>query len=72
MANKGTYKKEYYETHKQQCLSHTRNYQAKLASFTIKVKPAVYDRYKAAALKAGMSIRAFVLEAIEEKIGKNP
>lgn len=70
MANKGTYRKEYYETHKEQFRNNAKKYQSKLASFTIKIKPAVYNSYKAAAAKQGMSLRAFILEAIEEKIEK--
>lgn len=72
MSNKGTYKKEYYDTHKEQFMRNTAKYQAKLSAFTIKVKPAVLDRYRTAAAKAGMSLRAFVLEALDEKVEKLP
>ena len=41
-----------------------------LAQFSIRLKHEQYDVYKYAAKKAGMPFRAFVLAAIEEKIGK--
>ena len=45
-------------------------YQRTLAQFSIRLKHEQYDVYKYAAKKAGMPFRAFVLAAIEEKIGK--
>lgn len=68
MPNKGTYNKQYYETHKPQCLRNVRNYQSKLVAINIRLKPAILDHYKAVAAAAGMSLRGFVLEAIDEKI----
>lgn len=72
MANKGTYRKDYYEAHKEKMIENTRNYQSKLSAITFRVKPNVFDRYKAAAANAGMSLRGFIIEAIEEKISKTP
>lgn len=72
MSNKGTYRKEYYDTHREQFMRNTKNYQSKMSAFTIRVKPTVLDRYKTAAAKAGMSLRAFVLEALDEKVEKLP
>jgi predicted HicB family RNase H-like nuclease len=72
MENEGTYNKKYYDTHKEQIMRNIKNYQAKMSAFTIKVKPSVYATYKAAAARAGMSFRAFVLEAIDEKMKKVP
>lgn len=45
-------------------------YQRTLAQFSIRLKHEQYDVYKYAAKKAGMPFRAFVIAAIEEKIGK--
>ena len=45
-------------------------YRKSLAQFSVRLKHEKYDVYKDAAKKAGMPFRAFVLEAIEEKIGK--
>lgn len=66
--SKGTYDKQYYDTHKSQCLKNVRKYQAKLSSINIRIKPEVLDRYKDFASSVGMSLRGFILEAIEEKI----
>ena len=72
MGNKGTYRKDYYEAHREQFIQNTKNYQSKMQAFTIRVKPSALASYKAAAAKLGMSLRAFILEAIDEKIGKIP
>lgn len=50
------------EAEKQACL----RYQKKLAQFSIKLKPDELQRYKEAAEKAGMSFRAWVLEAMDK------
>ena len=71
MSDKRTYNKNYYETHKAQCLRNVKNYQSKLVGIHIRLKPAVCDQYKAAAAAAGMSLRGFILEAIDEKIEKS-
>ena len=43
-------------------------YQQSLKNVSIKVKPEVVERYKKAAELSGMSMREFILTAIEEKI----
>jgi len=70
MDNKGTYKKDYYETHKAQCLLNVRNYQSKLEAINIRLKSTTINHYKNAAKRAEMSLRGFILEAIDEKIEK--
>ena len=48
----------------------TEKYLKSLKNIGIRVKPEDYARYSAAASASGMSLRAFVLEAVEEKIAK--
>ena len=43
-------------------------YQKKLASISIRLQPEDADRYKQAAAECGMSLREFVLTAMDEKI----
>lgn len=43
-------------------------YQQTLKNVSIKVKPEKVERFKKAAEQAGMSMREFILTAIEEKI----
>jgi predicted HicB family RNase H-like nuclease len=48
----------------------TEKYLKSLKNLSIRIKPEDYERYTSAAEAAGMSLRAFVLEALEEKIAK--
>ena len=66
--SKCTYNKQYYDTHKSQCLQNVKTYQSKLVGIHIRLKPEVLNRYKDFASSVGMSLRGFILEAIEEKI----
>ena len=43
-------------------------YQKTLKAFTIRVKPADFERYTNIAKERGYSLRGFILEALEEKI----
>lgn len=46
----------------------TKKYLRSLKSLSIRITEEEYNRYSNAAQKSGMSLRAFVMEAIEEKI----
>jgi uncharacterized protein (DUF1778 family) len=46
----------------------TIKYMQKLKRIPIDVKPEKYDFYKSHADKLGLSVRAFILQAIDEKI----
>lgn len=48
-----------------------RKYQRKLAGIAIKVQPEQRDRYNAAAAAAGIPLRQFILQALEEKIERD-
>lgn len=45
-----------------------KRYQAKLASLSLRMPPELYDHYKAAAQAFGLSLRQFVLCALDEFI----
>ena len=49
----------------------SRTYQRSLANLSLKVKPELAARYKAAAERAGKPLRAYILEALEEKIARD-
>lgn len=49
----------------------TMKYQATLSSISIRVKPEEADRYRQAAADSGMSLREFILVALDEKIDRN-
>lgn len=49
----------------------TDNYNKTLKNIGIRVKPEMYDRIKNAADAANLSIRAYLLQAVEEKINKD-
>ena len=65
--SKRTYDRNYYRKHKAQILKNNRNWQANQATITIRIKPERYSHYKKAAAASGMSFRAFLLEALDEK-----
>ena len=48
----------------------TEKYLKSLKRLDIRIKPEDHERYSSAAEAAGMSLRAFVLEAVEEKVAK--
>lgn len=54
------------EAEKRACAKYQRE---KLKSITIRVKPEELERYKAAAKKSGMSFRAWMMSAMDDKIG---
>lgn len=68
---KNTYKKEYYEANKDKFRKNALAYQKTLGNITIKLKPDALTDYKEAAKKANVSFRAFVLQAIDEKIERD-
>jgi predicted DNA binding CopG/RHH family protein len=43
-----------------------KKYQATLKAFTIRLKPEELNRYKAAAEKAGMTFRGFVISSLDK------
>lgn len=47
---------------------YTMKYLEKLKEVRFRVRPEEYERYKAAAEREGLSIRAFIMQAVEEKI----
>lgn len=49
----------------------TKEYQKKLASISIRMKNEEKDKYTHAAKKAGMSLRAFILISMDEKIERD-
>lgn len=49
----------------------TKEYLKTLVSISIRVKKEEKDRYNKAAKKAGMSLRSFLLQSMEEKIAKD-
>ena len=49
----------------------TDNYNKTLKNIGIRVKPEIYNRIKNAADAANLSIRAYLLQAVEEKINKD-
>ena len=49
----------------------TENYQKQLKNISIRIKPESYEVYKAAAAAAGLSLREYVLTALDEKIEKD-
>ena len=49
----------------------TKEYLKTLVSISIRVKKEEKDRYNKAAKKAGMSLRSFLLQSMEEKIVKD-
>lgn len=49
----------------------TANYQKKLSSISIRVKPEEADRYRKAAECLGISQREFILAAMNEKIERD-
>ena len=51
------------EAEKRACAKYQRE---KLRSITIRVKPETRERYKAAAQKAGLSFRAWMMSAMEK------
>ena len=59
--------REYTEAQKRA----TTNYQKTLANIGIRVKREEYARYKAAAEKAGYSLREYILLSLEEKITRD-
>ena len=69
--NKGTYDKEYYENHREQHIQNVMKYNEKQAAIHIRMKQETMARFKDAAAKAGMSLRGFIMEAVEEKIERN-
>ncbi|MCD8355876.1 MAG: cag pathogenicity island protein [Clostridia bacterium] len=46
-------------------------YQRKLAGIAIKVQPEQRDKYNAAAAAAGVPLRQFILQALDEKIQRD-
>lgn len=46
----------------------SKRYQSKLSGISIKLKPEQHKRYKEAAEAAGIPLRAYILEALEEKM----
>lgn len=46
----------------------TENYQKTLSNISIRIKKEDYTRYKECATRAGVSLREYVLSALEEKI----
>lgn len=46
----------------------SQKYQQTLSSMSIRIKSDEYQRYKEAASSAGMSLREFILVALDEKI----
>lgn len=65
--SKRPYDPNYYRTHKKQMMQNQRKWEARQAAITIRLKPARYEHYKMAAAASGMSFRAFLLEALDEK-----
>lgn len=49
----------------------TDNYNKTLKNIGIRVKPEIYNKIKNAADAANLSIRAYLLQAVEEKINKD-
>lgn len=49
----------------------TKEYLKTLASVSIRIKKEDRDRYSSAAEKAGMSLRAFILKSMDEKIERD-
>lgn len=49
----------------------TKKYLDKLSSISIRVKEEDKERYDKAAKKAGMSLRAFLLTSMDEKIDRD-
>lgn len=47
------------------------NYQKKLSSISIRVKPETAEKYKKAAADMGLSLREFILIAMDEKIERH-
>ena len=72
--SRAEYHKQYYQTHKEDIKRNVRNYQIRhadeIANINIRIKKTDAQRYKEAAKKANSSLRAFILQAIEEKIEK--
>lgn len=62
------YSKEYYNIHAEQIKAANMAYQRRMKSITVRLKPADKDKYTLAASQANMSLRAFVLAAMDEKI----
>ena len=48
----------------------TKKYLRSLKSLSIRITEDEYNKYTNAAQRSGMSLRAFVMEAIEEKISR--
>lgn len=46
-------------------------YQKKLASISIRLKPDIADKYKFAAQRLNMSLREFVIASMDEKIQRD-
>ena len=49
----------------------TKEYLKKLAPITITIKKEEKDRYNKAAERAGMSLRSFILQSMDEKIASD-
>lgn len=49
----------------------TKEYLKTLASISIRVKEEEKEKYSEAAQKAGMSLRAFILKSMDEKIERD-
>lgn len=49
---------------------YTMKYLEKLKEVRFRVKPEEFEKYKEAADKKEMSMRAYIMEALEEKISK--
>lgn len=49
----------------------TMKYMQKLKRIPIDIKPELYNLYKYNADKLGLSLRAFIIQAIEEKIARD-
>lgn len=59
--------RKYTEAQKKATMKHMEE----LASISIRVKPEEADKYKSAAKKCGLSLRQFLLTAMDEKIDRD-
>lgn len=69
--NKGTYDPTYYRRNANKFKESVTEYQAKLKSISIRVKPGLYDKIKEAVDVTGLSLRQFIIQALIEKISRD-
>lgn len=68
--NRNAYHREYYKTHTEQMKGYAKRHYNKMSQVSILLQPEQHAAYKQAAKDAGMSLRAYIIDALDTKSGR--